>query len=263
MSNLTNVFKNNKAFIPFVVACDPDFDTTVANIIALAEGGADIVELGIPFSDPVADGPVIQAADMRALTNKPDLTMDDVFDIVKKVRLTTAIPIVLLTYSNIIFQYGYAAFCKKCAALAIDGLVIPDMPLEEQTELKHFTDKANLALIPLITPTSGVRIAKIAQAASGFIYVVSSLGVTGLRANFDQNLADVIAQIKNVSAIPTAIGFGIHTATQAQTMAKFADGVIVGSACVQIVAKYQKMAPPYLKQYTQTMKQSIASTLDE
>lgn len=258
MNKLANIFKNNKTFIPFVVANDPDFDTTVANILALAAGGADIIEVGIPFSDPVADGPVIQAADVRALLSNPDISMDYLFDIVKEVRLSSSVPIVLLTYLNIIFKYGYENFTKKCASLGIDGLVIPDMPFEEQAELRTFTHKYEIALIPLVTPTSRHRIKQIVENADGFIYVVSSLGVTGMRADFDSNLNELITLIKHETDIPTAIGFGIHTFQQAQKMAKIADGIIVGSACVQIVAKYKQQAPIYLKEYAFKMKQSIA-----
>ncbi|WP_288532009.1 tryptophan synthase subunit alpha [uncultured Secundilactobacillus sp.] len=257
-SQLKPVFTNQKVFIPFVTANDPDFDTTVHNIVALAEGGADIVELGVPFSDPVADGPVIQAADLRALKDDPDLPMDRVFDMVVEARKQTAVPIAFLTYVNIVFQYGYDAFCQRCAELDIRGLVIPDLPFEERDELAPIAERYNVDIIPLITPTSGDRIAKIASAATGFIYVVSSLGVTGERSQFNNDLTSLITQIRAVTDVPAAIGFGIHTPEQAAEMASIADGAIVGSACVNIVAEYGTQAPAKLRDYTRQMKAAVS-----
>ncbi|WP_268912155.1 tryptophan synthase subunit alpha [Lentilactobacillus sp. SPB1-3] len=235
MSNLTKIFENKKVFIPFVVANDPDFDTTVENIITLAKNGADIVELGIPFSDPVADGPVIQSADLRAF--KAGVTTERVFEIISEVRKHSDIPLVLLSYLNIPFKYGYEKFLKRCADLNISGIVIPDLPLESRDEIAPIANDYDIDIIPLITPTSGHRIKEIAEAASGFIYVVSSLGITGQRDNFSEHLADLITNIRKYTDVPTAIGFGIHTPKQATSMAKIADGVIVGSAFVDIIGK--------------------------
>lgn len=257
MSKLKTVFADKKAFIPFVVANDPDFDGTVNNVVALAEGGADIIELGIPFSDPVADGPVIQAADIRALKADPDLPMDTIFDMVVAIRKRTDVPLAFLTYLNIVFQYGYEAFTARCAELGINGLVIPDMPLEERDELAPIAEKNGVDLVPLITPVSADRIEKIAEAATGFIYVVSSLGVTGERSSFADDLEQLITRIRKVTDVPTAIGFGIHTAEQAAEMTRIADGAIVGSACVNIVAEYGDQAPAKLKDYTKQMKAAI------
>ncbi|MTV83173.1 tryptophan synthase subunit alpha [Secundilactobacillus folii] len=257
MSKIAEVFKNHKAFIPFIAANDPDFQGTVNNVVALAKGGADLVEIGIPFSDPVADGPVIQAADIRALKADPDLPMDTIFDMVAEIRKQTAIPLAFLTYLNIVFQYGYEAFTKRCTELGIDGLVIPDMPYEERGELAPIAAKHDVDLIPLVTPVSGDRIEKIAKAATGFIYVVSSLGVTGERSEFANDLSDLVARIRKVTDVPTAIGFGIHTAEQAAEMAQIADGAIVGSACVNIVAEYGEQAPTKLQDYTKQMKAAV------
>ncbi|GAX08154.1 tryptophan synthase alpha chain [Secundilactobacillus silagincola] len=257
MSKLTDAFKNQKAFIPFVAANDPDFEGTVNNVVALAKGGADIVELGIPFSDPIADGPVIQAADLRALKADPDLPMDTIFDMVKEIRKQTDVPLAFLTYLNIVFQYGYEAFTARCEELGIYGLVIPDMPLEERGELAPIAEKHNVDLIPLVTPISADRIEKIAAAATGFIYVVSSLGVTGERSEFANGLADLVNRIRKVTDVPTAIGFGIHTPEQATEMAQIADGAIVGSACVNIVAEYGRQAPAKLTDYTKQMKAAV------
>lgn len=257
MTNLAAVFKNHKAFIPFIVANDPDFDTTVQNIVALAQGGADIVELGIPFSDPVADGPVIQAADLRAFA--ANVHTKTVFEIVEAARKETAVPIVFLTYLNIVFKYGYEAFLKRCATLNVSGLVIPDLPYESRNEIVPIADRYGIAIIPLITPTSGNRIEKIAKSALGFIYVVSSVGITGERDEFYKGLKNLVAEIKRYTDIPTAIGFGIHTPAQAQTMAEFADGVIIGSAIVDIVAKENQQAPMAIKTFTKQIRAAIDS----
>ncbi|WP_125714565.1 tryptophan synthase subunit alpha [Companilactobacillus kedongensis] len=240
MNKLQKIFENKKVFIPFVVANDPDFNTTVQNVLTLADNGADIVELGIPFSDPVADGPVIQAADLRAF--EAGVNVNVVFDIVEKVRESTNVPIVFLTYTNIAFKFGYEAFCKKCHELNISGLVIPDLPLEEQGDLKKYTDQYDISLIQLVAPTSDERITKIAKAAQGFIYMVSSMGVTGKREDFSNELSPTIKRIKEVTDVPVAIGFGIHSVQQAQDLSGLADGIIIGSAVVELVNKGEDLA---------------------
>lgn len=256
MSNLKEVFANKKAFIPFVVADDPDIETTVANVLTLAQNGADIVELGIPFSDPVADGPVIQKADLRAF--KADVNTNVVFEIVEKIRQKSSVPIVFLTYLNIPFKYGYDKFCQRCQELDISGLVIPDAPIEEQGELKPYAEKYGVDLIPLIAPTSADRIEKIAQSATGFIYVVSSLGVTGVRDELAiQQLSETIERIKKVTDVPAAIGFGIHSSEQAGKLATIADGIIIGSAVVQIVADGGDVQKN-LGEYARSIKDAIS-----
>jgi len=257
MSNLKDVFKNKKAFIPFLVADDPDFDTTVQSVITLASNGADIVELGIPFSDPVADGPVIQAADLRAFEARVDTKT--VFDIVAKVRETCDVPIVFLTYLNIAFKYGYEKFCQKCQSLNISGLVIPDCPLEEQSELRPFAEKYDIDLIPLIAPTSGNRVEMLAEHSSGFIYVVSSLGVTGVRDDIaKQQLSETINRIRKVTDVPTAIGFGIHSPKQAELLAEISDGIIIGSAVVKIIATEHDNLQAELASYARSIKDAIS-----
>ncbi|GHP13377.1 tryptophan synthase alpha chain [Lentilactobacillus fungorum] len=255
MSNLSDIFKNHKAFIPFVVADDPDFDTTVKNIIALAKGGADIVEVGIPFSDPIADGPVIQSADLRAFA--AGVRTETVFEIVDAARKQTDVPIVFLTYLNVVFKYGYDAFCQRCQQSGVAGLVIPDMPYESRDEILPAATQAGIDIIPLITPTSGHRIEKIARAASGFIYVVSSLGITGERNEFFTGLKDLVANIRQYTDVPTAIGFGVHTPDQAKTMAGIADGVIIGSAIVDIVAKEKQNAPQAIETFTKSVRTAV------
>ena len=255
MTNLKEVFANKKAFIPFVVADDPNFDTTVDSIITLAENGADIVELGIPFSDPVADGPVIQDADLRAFA--AGVNTDVVFDIVEKARQKTDVPIIFLTYLNIAFKYGYEAFCQKCQDLNITGLVIPDLPFEEQDELQPIATKHNIDLIPLIAPTSGDRIEKIAKRATGFIYMVSSLGVTGVRNDFSKELSETIDRIKKVTDVPVAIGFGIHSPEQAEKLSQISDGIIIGSAVVKLIANNSDNTQEELAEYARSIKDAI------
>lgn len=256
MSRLTDAFSKHKAFIPFVVANYPDADSTVKNVVSLANNGADIIELGIPFSDPIADGPVIQAADVQAL-KKGDLTTDKLFDMVKQIRQQTDIPLVFLTYLNIVYQYGYEAFTQKCAEIGIDGLVIPDLPIDERGELAPIAQRQGVDIIPLVTPVSGDRVPAIAKAATGFIYVVSSLGVTGERSEFDQHLQELLDQIHRVTDTPAAIGFGIHTPEQAKAMAKIADGVIIGSACVKITENEGPNASAALAKYSQSIKDAL------
>ncbi|ANK58813.1 tryptophan synthase subunit alpha [Loigolactobacillus backii] len=255
MSELAKVFQNKKAFIGFVVADDPDADSTVKNVVALAEGGADLVELGIPFSDPVADGPVIQEADLRAF--KVGVTPDKIFEIVAAIRKETTVPLVFLTYLNIVFKYGYDKFCARCQKLGVSGLIIPDMPYEEKGDLAPIAAKYAVDLIPLVTPTSGHRIEKIVKHATGFIYVVSSMGVTGTRNTIKTDLHQLIQQIRQYTDTPTAIGFGVHTPEQASELGAIADGVIVGSAIVKLVAQNGTNAAPALKKYAQEMKAAL------
>lgn len=257
MSQLADVFQNNKAFIPFVVAGDPDADTTVNAVVEMAQAGADIVELGIPFSDPVADGPVIQAGDLRAFAG--GITVTGVFDIVARIRKQTTVPLVFLTYANIPFKYGYDAFCQRCAALGVYGLVIPDLPLEAQDEIRPSAAKYGVDLIELIALTSGDRIPQLAAQAEGFIYVVSSEGVTGEREAFDTRLSELVQTIRQYTTVPTAIGFGIHTPAQAHEMAAIADGVIIGSAIVDQVAQLGGQAPAAIGDYTRAIKQAVVS----
>ncbi|AKP68001.1 tryptophan synthase subunit alpha [Companilactobacillus ginsenosidimutans] len=259
MTNLKQVFENKKAFIPFVVSDDPDFQTTVDSIVTLAENGADIVELGIPFSDPVADGPVIQAADLRAFD--AGVNTNVVFDIVTKAREKTDVPIIFLTYLNIAFKYGYEAFCQRCQSLNITGLVIPDLPYEESDELQPIAEKYGIDLIPLIAPTSGDRIEKIAKKATGFIYMVSSLGVTGVRNDFSKQLQDTIERIKKVTDVPVAIGFGIHSPEQAAELSRISDGIIIGSAVVKIIANSDGNTQKDLADYAQSIKEAISVTV--
>lgn len=254
MSKIANAFKNGKAFIGFLTAGDPTIEKTVEYILAMEEAGCDLIEIGIPFSDPMAEGVVIQDANVRAL--KHNTTTDDVFDIVKAVRAQTDIPLVFLTYINPVFFYGYERFFKRCAELGIDGIISPDLPYEEKGEIAEIARKNDVDVISLIAPTSKERIQKIAADASGFIYIVSSLGVTGMRSEIKTDLNAIIKDIRDVCDLPLAVGFGINTPEQSRDIAKIADGVIVGSAIVKIIEEHGENASEALKEYVSSMKKA-------
>ena len=252
MSKIANAFKEDTAFIGFLTAGDPTIDKTVEFILAMEEAGCDLIEIGIPFSDPMAEGVVIQDANVRAL--KHNTTTDDVFDIVRRVREKTDIPLVFLTYINPVFFYGYEKFFKKCNELGVDGIISPDLPFEEKGEIADIARKNDVDVISLIAPTSSERIKMIASDATGFIYVVSSLGVTGMRSEIKTDLNSILSDIRQVTDLPLAVGFGINTPEQAKNISEIADGVIVGSAIVKIIEKYGKDATEYLKDYVVDMK---------
>ncbi|TMT01714.1 tryptophan synthase subunit alpha [Apilactobacillus kunkeei] len=258
MNKLVETMQGGNKLVGYVVANDPDIDTTIKNVVALSEGGADVVEIGIPFSDPVADGPVIQRADLRALA-AGELPMDRVFEMVDEIHRQTNITLVFLTYLNVVLQYGYDEFCRQCLSHGVSGLIIPDLPYEEQDEILPFIDKYDLALVPLVTLNSENRIERLVEHAKGFIYLVSSLGVTGERDEFSDYLAEVVKRIKEYTDVPVAIGFGIHSSKQAKEMNRIADGVIIGSSFVKIVEKYQQSASKKLKEFTSEIKSSITN----
>ena len=254
MSKIADAFKNGTAFIGFLTAGDPTVDKTVEFILAMEEAGCDLVEIGIPFSDPMAEGVVIQDANVRAL--KHNTTTDDVFDIVRRVHEKSDVPLVFLTYINPVFFYGYEKFFKKCNELGIDGIISPDLPYEEKGEIAEIAAKNDVDVISLIAPTSKQRIQKIASDASGFIYVVSSLGVTGMRSEIKTDLNSILSDIREVSDLPLAVGFGINTPEQARNIGEIADGVIVGSAIVKIIEQYGENATEPLKEYVLSMKKA-------
>lgn len=253
---LTQVFAGGKkAFIGFLTAGDPTFEKSVAQVLALAQGGTDIVEIGIPFSDPVADGPVIQAADLRAFA--AGITTDRVFELVAAVRQKSQVPLAFLVYLNNVFKYGYEKFFKRCAELQVGGLIIPDLPFEERGEVLPYAQKYGVALIPLVAPTSGDRISQVVKDAAGFVYVVSSMGVTGMRKQIKTDLKQLISQIRQATNVPVAVGFGIHTPQQAQKVVTTADGAIVGSAIVKIIAENNEQTLTKLTDYAQAMKAAV------
>lgn len=255
MSRITEIFNNQKAFIPFITAGDPNLDITEQLIYTMEEAGADLIEIGIPFSDPVAEGIVIQRADERALSS--GTTTDKIFDMVLKVREKSTIPLAFMTYINPIFVYGSKRFLERAAECGIDAIIVPDMPFEEKEELEPFCKDHGIALISLIAPTSKERISMIAKEADGFLYCVSSLGVTGVRKEITTNIGEMISYVKTVTDIPCAIGFGISTPEQAKTMSQYGDGVIVGSAIVKIVEQYGQDCIKPVYDYVKQMKESI------
>ena len=252
MSKIGNAFKNGTAFIGFLTAGDPNIEKTVEYILAMEDAGCDLIEIGIPFSDPMAEGVVIQDANVRAL--KHNTTTDDVFDVVREVRKKTDVPLVFLTYINPVFFYGYEKFFKKCQELGVDGIISPDLPYEEKGEIADIAKENGIDIISLIAPTSKERIQMIAADASGFIYVVSSLGVTGMRSEIKTDLNAILSDIREVTDLPLAVGFGINTPEQAKNIGQFADGVIVGSAIVKIIEEYGEDAADALKDYVSSMK---------
>ena len=255
MSNIAKAFEHGKAFIPFVTCGDPSLDVTEEVVYAMVEAGADLIELGIPFSDPTAEGPVIQGANIRALAG--GVTTDKVFDLVRKLRKKVTIPMVFMTYANVVFSYGSERFISTCKEIGIDGLILPDIPYEEKDEFDGICKQYDVDLISLIAPTSPERISMIANDASGFVYCVSSLGVTGTRTKITTDIGAMVDLVKKAKDIPCAVGFGISTPEQAKQMAEKSDGVIVGSAIVKLCAQYGNDCVPYVRDYVKSMKDAI------
>ena len=256
MSKIADAFQNKKAFIPFVTAGDPSLETTREVLLAMQEAGADLIEIGIPFSDPVAEGPVIQEADDRALA--AGTTTDKIFDMVKELKGDIHVPMVFMTYINPIYAYGTQRFAKRTAECGVCGVIVPDVPFEEKGEILDAFHQEGLEVISMIAPTSAERVKMIAKEAEGFVYCVSSLGVTGVRSEINSNIAELIEQVREVNDIPCAIGFGISTPEQAKKMAGISDGAIVGSAIVKIVAEYGKDCVSHVKDYVYQMKMAVA-----
>ena len=256
MSKIKNAFENGKAFIPFITCGFPDLETTKKCIFEMVENGADLIELGIPFSDPTAEGPTIQEANLKAL--QCGVTTEKIFDFVRDLRRDVKIPLVFMTYANVVFGYGAEKFISTCEEIGIDGLILPDIPFEERNEFLPLCKKFGVDLISMIAPTSENRIAKIASESEGFLYVVSSLGVTGTRTEITTDLEPIIKIVRENTKIPCAIGFGISTPEQAKKMSQFADGVIVGSAIIKILAKYGKNSAQYVGEFVKNIKTSIS-----
>lgn len=254
MNKIEKAFTHGKAFIPFITCGDPSLEVTRQLVYAMEEAGADLIELGIPFSDPTAEGPVIQAANVRALSG--GVTTDKIFDMVRDIRKTTGIPLVFMTYANVVYSYGTERFVRTAVEIGMDGLILPDVPFEEKEEFDSVCRQYGLELISLIAPTSHDRIRTIAESAHGFVYCVSSLGVTGVRSEITTDVGAMVRLVKEVRDLPCAIGFGISTPEQAEKMAKKADGVIVGSAIVKLCAQYGEGCVPHVKEYVKEMKEA-------
>ena len=253
MSRIKEAFAGGKAFIPFLTCGDPDLETTEAIVHAMAQAGADLIELGIPFSDPTAEGPVIQAANARALSG--GVTADSIFALVRRLRRTLTLPLVFMTYANVVFSYGTERFLSAAAAAGVDGLILPDVPFEEKEEFAQLCRKYGL-----IAPTSAGRITQIARAAEGFVYCVSSLGVTGMRRQITTDVGAMVELVRRANpGIPCAVGFGISTPEQAAAMAAVSDGAIVGSAIVTLAGRYGRDAVPAVRDYVQAMKAAVSA----
>ena len=251
MINFKEVF-SKKAFIGFITAGDPNIEATKRYINKMIEAGVSLIEIGIPFSDPIAEGEVITKADIRALAS--GTTTDKIFEMMADIRKTHPdFPFVFMTYLNPVFSYGYDNFFKKAQEVGMLGIIIPDMPIEEKNEASEIAKKYNQEVISLIAPTSENRIKKIAEKSNGFIYLVSSLGVTGVRSEFKTDLKSIVSEIKKCTDTPVAIGFGISNPEAVKNMCKIADGAIVGSAIVRIVEEYGDKADDYIFDFCKKM----------
>ena len=257
MSNIARAFDRGKAFIAFITCGDPDLETTAACVRSAVRGGADLIELGIPFSDPTAEGPVIQAANERAL--KGGVTADKIFAMVKDLRKDVSVPMVFMTYANVVYSYGTERFCSRCAETGIDGMILPDVPFEEKEEFAPACSARGLDFVSLIAPTSENRIAMIAKEGAGFLYIVSSMGVTGVRSEITTDIGAMVKLVRENTSIPCAVGFGISTPAQAKRMADLSDGAIVGSAIVRLIAEHGKDAPEYVYEYVKSMKEGMGA----
>ena len=252
---IERAFSKGKAFIGFITSGDPDLETTEKIVYAMDKAGCDLIELGIPFSDPTAEGPVIQEANVRALSN--GVTTDKVFEMVNRIRKNTDIPMVFMTYANVVYSYGIEKFCQKMVEGNMSGMILPDVPFEEKEEFDTVCKEYGLDLISMIAPTSHQRIQTIAKEANGFIYCVSSLGVTGVRSKITTDIGAMVDLVREVTDVPVAVGFGISTPEQAKKMASQSDGAIVGSAIIKIIEKYGKDAPQYVEAYVKEMVDAI------
>ena len=255
MSRIAEAFAKGKAFIPFITCGDPNLETTAKVVRAAVQAGADLIELGIPFSDPTAEGPVIQGANLRALSG--GVTTDKVFDLVRELRRDVTVPMVFMTYANVVFSYGAERFIRTCAEIGMDGIILPDLPFEEKGEFDPICKKYGVDLVSLIAPTSENRIAMIAKEASGFIYIVSSLGVTGVRSEITTDIGAMVKLVKENTNVPCAVGFGISTLEQAKKMAGLSDGAIVGSAIIRMIEKYGREAAGPVGDYVREMKAAV------
>ena len=255
MNRIESAFDHGKAFIAFITCGDPDLETTAACVRAAVRGGADLIELGIPFSDPTAEGPVIQAANARALAG--GVTTDRIFDLVRDLRRDVTVPMVFMTYANVVYSYGIERFCGRCAAAGIDGMILPDVPFEEKEEFAPACRAQDLSFVSLIAPTSENRIAMIAREAEGFLYIVSSLGVTGVRSEITTDIGAMVELVRANTSIPCAVGFGISTPEQAGKMAGLSDGAIVGSAIVRLIHEHGLNAPDAVYEYVRSMKRGM------
>ena len=250
-----DAFNSKKAFIAFVTCGDPNLETTEEILLSMEKGGVDLIELGIPFSDPTAEGPVIQGANIRALST--GVTTDKIFDMVRRVRQKLSVPLVFMTYANVVFSYGIERFVKTAAEIGMNGIILPDVPYEEKEEFSRICEQYGIDFISLIAPTSEDRISMIAKDAAGFIYLVSSLGVTGMRSSISTDIGAIVSKIRETTNVPVAVGFGISSPEQAAKISKQCDGVIIGSAIVRLIAEHGKNSPKYVYDFVKSVKDAI------
>ena len=255
MNKIAGAFSHGKAFIAFITCGDPDLGTTAECVRAAVDGGADLIELGIPFSDPTAEGPVIQSANARALAG--GVTTDKIFAMVKELRRDVSVPMVFMTYANVVYSYGIERFCDRCVEAGIDGMILPDVPFEEKEEFAPACRERGLSFISLIAPTSENRVAMIAREAEGFLYIVSSMGVTGVRSEITTDIGAMVELVRKSTSIPCAVGFGISTPEQAAKMAGLSDGAIVGSAIVRLIHESGPDAPNAVRAYVSSMTRGL------
>ncbi len=255
MNKIADAFSRGKAFIAFITCGDPDLGTTAECVRAAVDGGADLIELGIPFSDPTAEGPVIQSANARALAG--GVTTDKIFAMVKELRRDVSVPMVFMTYANVVYSYGIERFCDRCVEAGIDGMILPDVPFEEKEEFAPACRERGLSFISLIAPTSENRVAMIAREAEGFLYIVSSMGVTGVRSEITTDIGAMVELVRKSTSIPCAVGFGISTPEQAAKMAALSDGAIVGSAIVRLIHESGPDAPNAVRRYVSSMTRGL------
>ena len=255
MNKIAGAFSHGKAFIAFITCGDPDLGTTAECVRAAVDGGADLIELGIPFSDPTAEGPVIQSANARALAG--GVTTDKIFAMVKELRRNVSVPMVFMTYANVVYSYGIERFCDRCVEAGIDGMILPDVPFEEKEEFAPACRERGLSFISLIAPTSENRVAMIAREAESFLYIVSSMGVTGVRSEITTDIGAMVELVRKSTSIPCAVGFGISTPEQAAKMAGLSDGAIVGSAIVRLIHESGPDAPNAVREYVSSMTRGL------
>ncbi|MDR1571211.1 MAG: tryptophan synthase subunit alpha [Clostridiales Family XIII bacterium] len=255
MSRIADAFGRGKVFVAYLMAGDPSLAHTREFILEMERAGAGIIELGIPFSDPIAEGETIQGANLRAMASGTD--MRGAFRLAASLKGELSAPLLFMTYANPVFAYGYGKFFAECAECGVSGVILPDMPFEEQGELSEHADRSGVDVITLVAPTSGERAVRIARAARGYLYLVSSMGVTGARDEIDPGVQARVSEIKRCADIPVAVGFGIHSPSQAAELSRFADGVIVGSAIVDIIARNGESAAGPLADYVRLMKAAM------
>ncbi len=247
--------ENKKALITFITAGDPSIEASEKNVLAMLDNGADIVEIGVAFSDPIAEGPTIQKASLRALEG--GVNLDDIFSMVKRLREKTDKPLLLMMYLNTIFRYGTEKFFALCKENQIDGVIVPDMPFEEREEISAEADKNGIYSISLVAPTSKERVKMIADESKGFLYVVSSLGVTGTRKEISTDFETLLEPLNESKTLPACIGFGISDPAQAKRMSAYADGVIIGSAIVNIAEKLGEQAHTKIGEFVKSVREEL------